>query len=65
MLIEVHQLGAVTSTLGSLFQGPKFSGEEAFSNMQLNPPLTQIHAIPLDLVRDQRAVTNTASLLSS
>ena len=47
MLLELQQLGAVPTALGRLFQTPPSSGEEPFPNTQPDPPLTQLHAVPL------------------
>lgn len=45
-VLELQQLGVLTTALGSLFQGRPISGEEPFPNTHPDSPLMQLHAIP-------------------
>lgn len=49
MLLEGQQLGAITSALVNLFYAQPSSGAERFLDTQHEPPLMQLHAIPLVL----------------
>lgn len=47
MLLELHQLGAVTAALQSLFHASCLTVNNFFLTLNPNLPLMQFHAIPL------------------
>lgn len=69
MVLELQQLSAIPTALGSLFQARPPSGEESFPNSQPDPPLMQIHAVPSGPCycqqRTEFSTTKTANALNT